>query len=179
MDEYGNWRLSPAYDITYIFNSGGYLPETQHCLMIRGKFTDITIEDVVQLATENGIRRPESIIREVAEAIQGFRTLAEKYGVEEQWIAAVETTLKANIEAWHLTQSSTPICYTDEFGRKVENIRIEQQFKGNYHLLATIDGKERKYVIRKKTTEHDEISRLGPSALSDQYLRSLVSQFLK
>ena len=147
--------------------------------MIRGKFTDITIEDVVQLATENGIRRPESIIREVAEAIQGFRTLAEKYGVEEQWIAAVDTTLKAHIEAWHLTQSSAPTCYIDESGRKIENIRIEQKFKSNYHLLANIDGKERKYVIRKKTTEHDEISRLGPSALSDEYLRSLVSQFLK
>ena len=33
--------------------------------------------------------------------------------------------------------------------------------KGNYHLLATIDGKERKFVIRKKTAQHDEISRIG------------------
>ena len=179
MDEHGSWRLSPAYDMTYIFNSGGYQPETHHCLMIRGKFADITIEDVVELAAENGIRRPESIIREVAEAIQGFRALAEKHGVQEQWTAAVDTTLKAHIEAWHLTQSSAPTCYIDEFGRKVENLRIEQQFKGNYHLLATIDGKERKYVIRKKTTEHDEISRQGPSRLSNEYLRSLVSQFLK
>ena len=178
MDEQGNWRLSPAYDMTYIFNSGGYLPETHHCLMIRGRFADITIDDVMQLATENGIRRPENIIREVAEAIHGFRALAEKHGVQERWIAAVDTTLKANIEAWKLSLSTAIECYFDDLGRKIENIRIEQQFKGNYHLLATIDGKERKYIIRKKTAEHEEISRHGPLGLSIDYLKRLITQFL-
>ena len=42
MDEQGRWRLSPAYDLTYIFNTVGFLPETRHCLMIRGKLDDIT-----------------------------------------------------------------------------------------------------------------------------------------
>lgn len=70
------------------------------------------------------------------------------------------------------------VSYVDADGRKVENARIEQQYKGNYHLLATIDGKERKYVIRKKMVEHEEISRMGMAILPDEYLRELVSKYL-
>lgn len=76
------------------------------------------------------------------------------------------------------SQPKVGISYVDADGRKVENARIEQQYKGNYHLLATIDGKERKYVIRKKTVEHEEISRMGMAILPDEYLRELVSKYL-
>ena len=175
MDEQGHWRLAPAYDMTYIFNMGGFQPETRHCLMIRGKLTDITLDDVMQLATENGIRKAESIIREVAEALREFRTLALKQGAQERWIAAIEHTLEKNLEAWGLTTSMKVENYIDENGRNIDNIRIEQQFKGNYHLTATIDGRERKYVIRKKTAEHDEISRTGISNLTEKQLRELVA----
>lgn len=178
MDEQGRWSLSPAYDLTYIFNTGGFLPETRHCLMIRGKYDGVTLEDVMALAAENGIRKAESIIREVGKAVMVFRAIAEKNGVKEQWISAVENTLNKNLEYWGITQHKVGISYVDADGRKVENARIEQQYKGNYHLLATIDGKERKYVIRKKTVEHEEISRMGMAILPDEYLRELVSKFL-
>ena len=174
MDERGHWCLSPAYDLTYIFNTGGFLPETRHCLMIRGKYDNITLDDVLQLAAENGIRKAESIIHEIADAILEFRPLALKHGVHERWIAAIENTLKSNLEAWGLTKPTIAESFIDKQGRIIENARIEQQFKGNYHLLATIDGKERKYVIRKKTAEHEEISRTGISNLSANYLKELV-----
>lgn len=178
MDEQGRWRLSPAYDMTYIFNTGGFLPETRHCLMIRGKYDGITLEDVLELAAENGIRRAESIVGEVGKAILEFRALAERNGVKEQWISAVETTLNGNLEFWGFTNAKASSSYLDGEGRKIENARLEQQYKGNYHLLATIDGKERKYVIRKKTAEHDEISLKGVANLPDEYLKELVSKFL-
>lgn len=178
MDEQGRWSLSPAYDMTYIFNTGGFLPETRHCLMIQGKYTDIHLDDVMQLATENGIRKAEDIIREVSEAIQKFRPLALKHGVKEHWIAAIENTLKTNLEAWGLIKAASLENYTDDLGRHIENVHIEQQFKGNYHLLATIDGRNRKYVIRNKTAEHEEISQKGISNLSADYLKALVSKFM-
>ena len=158
MDEQGRWRLSPAYDMTYIFNTGGFLPETRHCLMIRGKYDGITLDDAMELAAENGIRKAQSIIGEVGKAVLEFRALAEQNGVKEQWISAVENTLNGNLESWGLTYAKASSSYVDADGRKIENARLEQQYKGNYHLLATIDGKERKYVIRKKTAEHDEIA---------------------
>ena len=178
MDEQGRWSLSPAYDLTYIFNTGGFLPETRHCLMIRGKYEDITIEDVKALAAENGIRKAESIIDEVGKAVLEFRALAEQNGVKEQWISSVENTLNGNLASWGLSNSKPESICFEVNGHRIENARIEQQFKGNYHLLATIDGKERKYVIRNKTADHDEISRKGTANLFDEYLRELVAKFL-
>ena len=178
MNEQGSWSLSPAYDMTYIFNSGGYLPETRHCLMIRGKYSDIALDDVMKLAAENGIRKAESIIHEVAEAIEEFRIFALRYGAKERWIAAIENTLKVNLEAWGLTNRTIIEKFTDNRGRNIENVRIEQQFKGNYHLLATIDGKTCKYVIRKQTKEHEEISSRGVKNLSIEYIKEIVSRFL-
>ena len=178
MDEQGRWSLSPAYDMTYIFNTGGFLPETRHCLMIRGKYDDITYEDVMELAAENGIRKAESIIREVGNAIMEFCALAEQNGVREQWISAIENTLNGNLESWGLINAKSVKCYLDADGRQIENARLEQQYKGNYHLLATIDGKERKYVICKKTAEHDEISRMGTANLPDGYFKELVFKYL-
>ena len=179
MDESGRWSLAPAYDMTYIFSVGGYLPETHHCLLVKGKYTDITLHDVLELAADNGIRKADTIIADVVEALRSFRTLAEKNGVQERWISAVETTLQHNLEMWGFCPPRTFEPYTDANGRHVENLRIEQQYKGNYHLLATIDGKERKAVIRTKTAEHDEISRHGVPNLADEYLKRLVDKFLK
>ncbi|MBO4839489.1 MAG: type II toxin-antitoxin system HipA family toxin [Bacteroidaceae bacterium] len=177
MDEQGHWSLSPAYDMTYIFNTGGFLPEHQHCLMIKGKYSEITLDDVMALAKENGIRKAESIIRDVAEAILHFRSLATKHGVQERWIAAIEDALRQNLEAWKLITPIPAKSYEDG-NHSIQNIRIEQQYKGNYHLLATIDGVERKFIIRKNTAEHNEITRTGITNLSDEFLKELVSKFM-
>ena len=178
MDEQGRWRLSPAYDLTYIFNTGGFLPETQHCLMIHGKYSGITLEDVRELAAENGIRKAESIIHEVADAVSEFRPIAEQNGVLGQWISAVEDTLVHNLEGWGLGKADVAVDYVDASGRSIENARVEMQFKGNYHLLATIDGKSVKYIIRKGTPEHDEITETGPSKLTEERIKELVEKFL-
>ena len=107
MSRQGTWRLSPAYDMTYIFDTGGYLPNKEHCLMIGGKIRDISREDIIAFAAETGIRAPESIIREVASAITSFRTLAERNGVGKEWIGRVETTLTDHLKAWGLV--ATPL----------------------------------------------------------------------
>ena len=50
MNEDGAWRLAPAYDITYIIDRGGYLPNMDHCMYIRTKLHDITRSDVIDFA---------------------------------------------------------------------------------------------------------------------------------
>ena len=49
MNRNGVWRLSPAYDMTYIFDNGGYLPNREHCLSIGGKISNITYDDIISL----------------------------------------------------------------------------------------------------------------------------------
>ena len=57
MNEDGSWRLSPAYDITYIIDNGGFLPNEDHCLYIRTKLRNITRDDAIQFARDNGISK--------------------------------------------------------------------------------------------------------------------------
>ena len=73
MSEDGTWRISPAYDITYIFDNGGFLPNEDHCMYIRAKLRDITRDDIIQFAKDNGIRRPDAIIRDIVNDIRQFR----------------------------------------------------------------------------------------------------------
>lgn len=100
MNRKGVWRLSPAYDMTYIFDTGGYLPNQEHCLMIGGKYQNITLDDIISFANENGIRAPKTIIHEVAAAVSSFRTFATKYSVSPEWIGRVEATITSHLKAW-------------------------------------------------------------------------------
>ena len=100
MSEDGTWHLSPAYDITYIFDSGGFLPNEDHCMYIRAKLRDITRDDVIQFAKDNGIRRPDAIIRDIVNVLKQFRAVATKYGVAEQWIGRVENTIVNHLKSW-------------------------------------------------------------------------------
>ena len=177
MDRQGTWRLSPAYDVTYIFDTGGYLPNKEHCLMIGGKLQGITREDVVQFARDNGIRRPNAIIRNVAESLKQFRSIATKYEVSEQWLGRVEATIIDHLRAWGELNDET---FTPELtikGHSVKGVRMEQTYKGNYHLLAEIDGKERKFVIGKNKEEFALIERTGVANLSAEQLQAMTEKF--
>jgi serine/threonine-protein kinase HipA len=146
--------------------------------MIGGKVKNISREDVIYFAGEMGIRAPESIIRKVAESVASFRTLAKKNGVKEEWIGRIETCLSEHLSAWGLLSEKPKTTFTLQSGHSFENVHIETTYKGNYHLLATIDGKALKYIIRKGTPEHDEITETRPSKLTEERIKELVEQFL-
>ncbi len=177
MDANGKWRLSPAYDLTYIFNMGGYLPETTHCLMMQGKTSGQTKEDALALAKENGIKRAESIIKEVALAVAQFRTCAEKYNVSERWINAVEGRLDKLLKSWGFSDSPKSVFNIQINDKLFENVHIEQAYKGNFHLLARIDGQERKFVITKKKDEYALIESVGPANLTFEQLKEMVEKY--
>lgn len=178
MNEDGTWRLAPAYDITYIFDSGGFLPNEDHCMYIRAKLRGITRDDVIQLAKDNGIRRPDAIIRDIVKAIKQFRVVATKYGVAEQWIGRIETTIAEHLKSWGELEAIT--CSTGEFvinGHTVKNIRMEQAYKGNFHLHAEIDGQERKFVIGKNKEEFSLIESIGIVNLSSDQLKEMMEKY--
>ena len=176
MDESGQWQLSPAYDMTYIFNVGGFLPENTHCLMMQGKFQGQTLEDALALGKDNGIRKAETIIDEVASAIRQFRLFAEECEVSQRWIGAVETTLSNHLAEWGLLGQRKNVSF--RIGDTIfENVRVEKAYKGNYHLLCKAEGKERKFVITNKKEEYALIDKVGIDNLTDKQLYSLVETF--
>ena len=142
--------------------------------MIGGKLQGITREDAIQFARDNGIRRPDAIIRDVVAALKQFRTIAMKYGVSEQWTGRVETTIIDHLKAWGEWLEDAVVPELTINGHSVSNIRMEQAYKGNYHLLADIDGKERKFVIGKNKEEFALIEKTGVANLSADQLKAMV-----
>ena len=178
MNRQGTWRLSPAYDMTYIFDTGGYLPNKEHCLMIGGKLRDITHEDIIAFAGDTGIRAPESIIRKVAAAVASFRQLAEKNIVKSEWIGRIESCLSEHLDLWGFEPPKSNFTFDSLSGHHIANAHIEQQFKGNYLLQATIDSRPLKYIIRKGTPEHDAITKTGLSNLTEEMMKELTESYL-
>lgn len=179
MNERGQWRLAPAYDMTYIIDAGGYLPYRDHCLFVRTKLYGVTMQDALDFAKANGIRRPDGIIRSVAKALEQFHELASKNGVTEEWIGRVEASLSRHLSEWGLKEHPAKVPdYTDSEGFCIENARLEQALKGNIHLYASINGKEYKYIIRKDSEEYIFISHEGIINIATDYLKDLISKFL-
>ena len=146
-------------------------------MYIRAKLRGITREDAIQFARDNGIRRPDAIIREVVVSLKQFRTIAMKYGVSEQWKGRVETTIIDHLKAWGEWQTDSAMPGLTINGHMVSNIHMEQAYKGNYHLLAVIDGKERKFVIGKNKEEFALIEKIGVANLSADQLRAMVEKY--
>ena len=60
---------------------------------------------------------------------------------------------------------------------KLSDIRVEQSYKGNFHLLANVDGIERKFVIARNKEEHALIESTGVLNLSKEYLTMMIKKY--
>lgn len=181
MSKDGRWHLSPAYDMTFIFNHGAHQPNREHCLSLRGKLVDVTMEDILTFARDNGIARPKAIIQEIYDALTKFRSLAEDNHVPTAFIGIIETAITDNAIRWGLREpvlGNLEILNPDT-GLGLSNIHIESTYKGNYHLLANYGTRELKYIIRKGTEDHLRISLLGISGISSEMLRELAKKYLE
>lgn len=78
MDEHGQWRLAPAYDLTYSAGPGG-----EHYLDVEGEGKNPTREQVRALGRRHGLsdRLIESIIDEVRAAVADWAHFADENGV--------------------------------------------------------------------------------------------------
>lgn len=179
MSKDGSWRLSPAYDITYIINRGGYLPNEDHCMFIRAKLRNITRDDIIEFARDNGIRRPDAIIRDVVGSLKQFCSVASKHGVAEEWIGRVENTLSDHLKEWGELDEEIKSSEIEINGHIIANMHIDQTYKGNYHLYASIDGNERKFVVGKNKEEYPLIEKVGLTNISDELLKSMVEKYFK
>lgn len=80
MDREGLWSLSPAFDVIYAHNPSGSWTSL-HQMSVNGKRADFIKDDVMAVADEAGVKKPEEIIRQVAEAVAEWPELARKAGV--------------------------------------------------------------------------------------------------
>jgi serine/threonine-protein kinase HipA len=80
MDARGDWRLSPAYDMT---RTGYALRTGFRAAGVLGKFTKLDITDLRALAKMQGLRRAEDVIETVMSAVRKWPDFAEQAGLSE------------------------------------------------------------------------------------------------
>ena len=77
MNSDGKWSLSPAYDVTFAFNPSNFWLKA-HQMTINGKKENIELNDILTLAKNVNIKKPQQIIDECREAILKWDEFAEK-----------------------------------------------------------------------------------------------------
>ena len=97
LPENGEWRLSPAYDITYSFNPTPGRNTYLHQMSINGKRKEILKENLIKIARDNSIKKPKVIIEEVISAISTWPEKAKSLDINLKKIRKIESQLKLNI----------------------------------------------------------------------------------
>ena len=88
MNAAGEWSLSPAFDMTHSYKPGEGWTQT-HQMTINGKRDHFTRQDLVQVAENNDLKKPEKLIGEVMSAVERWPDFANEAGVGTQKIEAI------------------------------------------------------------------------------------------
>lgn len=93
----GNWKLAPAYDMTYNFNPNIGRNTNRHQMSIQGKRENIRKSDLKNLAQQFSIKKPEMIIEEVIDSFSDWEKLAQQYGVNKEKIKDISKEFERNL----------------------------------------------------------------------------------
>ncbi len=91
MDKNGNWKLSPAYDVTYAYDPKNKWMKA-HQLSVNGKNDDIVREDVLLLAKEMNIKKAKTIIEEMNAVVRKWKKFAAIAEVPTKQMLAIGKT---------------------------------------------------------------------------------------
>jgi serine/threonine-protein kinase HipA len=96
MDRYGRWRLAPAYDMTFSYNTDNRWLRA-HQMTINGKNTNITRGDLLEAGRKMGIkaRKCNDIIERVESIVGNFENYAMEAGIREEIYINIARILKA------------------------------------------------------------------------------------
>jgi serine/threonine-protein kinase HipA len=98
MDRSGAWRLSPAYDVVYSYNSSGAWTH-DHQMSLAGKRNDFTHDDLMAFASNVGVKhgRAKQFIKDVVEAVGKWRAYAGQAEVEPADVTRIEKTFRMTL----------------------------------------------------------------------------------
>lgn len=99
MDRRGQWRLSPAYDLTFACDPGNYWLR-RHQMTINGKAENFDLQDLEMLGSLAGLKKKKTleVIKQVWEAIKSWRKLAEIQGIDPQRTDAIGKILDDGVK---------------------------------------------------------------------------------
>ena len=92
----GEWRLAPAYDLTFAAGSGY---TARHQMTLGGKSDDFTRALLLETGEKFSIKHPGAVIDEVIQAFAGWGALAAQHGVPREQVSEVEKRLRLELKA--------------------------------------------------------------------------------
>jgi serine/threonine-protein kinase HipA len=95
MNQNGEWRLSPAFDVSYAYNPRGHWTN-QHQMTLNGKRDLFQQEDLFAFGQFCDLKKSsiKNIIQEMHEKVVLWRTYAEQAGVPEHMAHAIEKSMR-------------------------------------------------------------------------------------
>jgi serine/threonine-protein kinase HipA len=98
MNRRGEWRLSPAFDISYAWNPSGEWT-SQHQMSANGKRDRFEREDLVVLAEAADIKKPRAkqMIERVIEVVRRWPDFAGKAGVSDEQVKKIQASHRTNL----------------------------------------------------------------------------------
>jgi len=92
MSKDGVWKLAPAYDICHAYVPGSEWL-SQHSLSINGKRSDITRQDLLDVAYQMNVKKATKIIDEICEVVSEWKSYAEKQHILPELQETIYKTL--------------------------------------------------------------------------------------
>jgi len=98
MDRHGEWSLSPAFDVVYVYNPAGRWT-SQHQMSINGKRDGFTREDLRRVGEVASLKRGQAdqIHDEVLRAVKTWPELAAKAEIEEERVEQIRSVQRLDL----------------------------------------------------------------------------------
>ncbi len=98
MNRRGEWKLSPAFDISYAYDPNGYWTR-QHQMSINGKLEMFAKEDLISMAKIAGIKtnRTLEMLDRVITTMKSWPEVAGNVGITEDRIHKIQSTHRLNL----------------------------------------------------------------------------------
>lgn len=93
MNRNGEWRLSPAYDLTYSVDLTAPAYSNRHSLTVNAKNEDITRSDLEKIGANNDIQDYNTLIDKVIDAVSNFENYAKDLNINIELIANIKGDL--------------------------------------------------------------------------------------
>lgn len=98
MNQKGEWRLSPAFDVSYAYNPDGSWTH-QHQMSLSAKRDHFDLSDLVEFGVFCDLKpkKAEDIIRQMHTQVEHWPAFAEQAGVAEKTTQAIHRAMRREI----------------------------------------------------------------------------------
>jgi serine/threonine-protein kinase HipA len=97
MNKQGEWKLSPAYDVTYSFNPQG-IWTNQHQMSVNGKRDDFIMQDLIKVGEGISLKKSRQIIEQAMDIVSQWPVYAVQAGIQAEQSRQLYKTFRMKLD---------------------------------------------------------------------------------